>query len=338
MSDQPHSHAPLPGHGILAYQAGAIRVVIGANLGDPIGGAEACIAGDVYRLKAEARARRLILNHAQGAAPIQTVAAGSVIGVAGDKIWPMAILTLMSSEGERLAIVTVWHEASETTFALPLSPMQPRLDYTLVDIDRDTSQVRLADVICVSFAAGTRITLPGGAQQPIETLKIGAMVLTRDNGPQPVRWLGKATLRATGSFAPVVISSGTLGNSGDLVVSPHHRLFIYQRSQRRLSGAAEIMVQAKHLIDGDRVWRREGGFVDYYSLVFDAHEIIFAEGIACESLMVTDDTVRLLPPELSGELQSLFPGLKHSPHTAPEVGRAVMQPETRAQFFHKDPK
>lgn len=337
MSDRtrPDQSRTAPSHGILAFQAGAIRVVSGANLGDPIGGADDCLPGDIYRLKPEARSRRLMLSHDQAQAPAQTIAPGSAIGAAGDRIWPLAILTLLSPEGERLAIVTVWHEASEATLALPLSPMQPRLDYTLVDVARDTSQVRLSDVICVSFATGTRVTLPGGRQQPIDTLKVGDLVLTRDNDAQPIRWLGKATLRASGCFAPIVISAGTLGNSGDLVVSPQHRIFIYQRSQRRLSGTAEVLVQAKHLVDDDRVWRREGGFVDYYSLVFDAHEIIFAEGITCESLMVTDDTVRLLPPELADELQSLFPGLKHSPHAAPEADRALMRPEARAGIFHK---
>lgn len=334
MSDDP-VHRP-PSQGVHAFACGAIRVAVGANLGDPIGGADDCLPGDIYRLKPEARARRLVLNRPRTPGEAQTIAPGSAIGAPGDRVWPLAILTLLSPEGERLAIVTLWHEASTTTFALPLSPMLPHTDYTLVSVDPDAGGVRLADVISVSFAAGTLITLPGGRQSRIEALAAGDAVLTRDSGPQPLRWIAKATLRAAGGLAPVVISAGTLGNSADLVVSPHHRLFIYQRGARRLTGAAEILVQAKHLVDGDRVWRREGGFVDYYSLIFDRHEIIYAEGIPAESLMITDETVRHLSDELADELHSRFPGLRHSPHFAREAGRGTLGEAGAAALFRKD--
>lgn len=327
---------PLTGDGVHAYAADAIRVSSGANLGDPIGGPDDCLPGDIYRLHPETPARRLVLNRTRGGGQAQTIAPGSAIGAPGDRVLPLAILTMMSPAGERLAIVTLRHETTGAIFALPLSPMLVRTEYTLVDIDPDAGRARLADVICVSFAGGTLVTLPGGRQQRIETLAVGDMVLTRDNGAQPVRWIGRATLRAAGGFAPVVISAGTLGNSGDLVVSPHHRLFIYQRGAQRLTGAAEILVQAKHLVDGDRVWRREGGFVDYFSLVFDRHEIIYAEGIAAESLMLTDETVGLLPADLADELQARFPGLSHSPHFAREAGRTLLDPAVRSRLFSRD--
>lgn len=326
----------LPGYSVRAYQAGAIRVVAGANLGDPIGAAADCSPGDYYRLKPEAKARRLMLCQPGIAGETQAIAAGSEIGLPGDLIRPLGLLTLLAPDGERLAIVTVRHEPTGTRYALPLSPLRPRLDYTLVEAREDAGEVRLADTICVSFAAGTLITIPGGSQRPIETLRQGELILTRDNGPQPVRWVGKATLRAAGSFAPVVISAGTLGNMGELVVSPHHRIFLYQRGQRRLGGTAEVLVQAKHLVDDDRVWRREGGFVDYYCLVFDHHEIIYAEGIPAESLMVNEETVRLLPAELAGELQDRFPGLRQSPHFASEAHRPALDAAGRETLFRKD--
>ena len=323
----------LPGQSVQAYQAGAMRVVLGANLGDPVGGADAVALGDIYRLKPEARARRLMLRLRPDSGPAQEIAQGSDIGRPGDLIIPLALLTLIAPDGERLVVVTVWHEASLTSFALPLSPVLPGMDYTLVDISTDFSGLRLSDMICVSFAAGTLITLPGGVPAMIENLSPGDLILTRDNGPQPVRWIGKATLRAAGSFAPVVISAGTLGNSGDLMVSPHHRIFLYQRGVRRLGGLSEVLVQAKHLVDGDRVWRREGGFVDYYSLVFDRHEIIFAEGIPAESLMVNEDTVRLLPDDLADELRDRFPGLRQSQHYATEASRAALMAAGHASIF-----
>ena len=208
---------------------------------------------------------------------------------------------------------------------LPLSPLDAKSEYTLVAIEPAPEAVLLADLLCVSFARGTMITLGDGRQHAIEALKSGDMVLTRDRGRQPVRWVGRATLRAVGAFAPVVIGKGTLGNAGDLVVSQHHRIFLYQR--QRLPGleTSELLVQAKHLVDGDAVWRREGGFVDYFSLVFDHHEIIYAEGIPVESLMVNEATVTRLPPALAAEVQARFPGLNQVQHFGTEAGRQFLE-------------
>ena len=64
-------------------------------------------------------------------------------------------------------------------------PMSRGTDYTLIEIDTAPIATRLTDLVCVSFARGTRITLPSGLQQPIERLAPGDRVLTRDHGAQP---------------------------------------------------------------------------------------------------------------------------------------------------------
>ncbi|MGL5012449.1 MAG: Hint domain-containing protein, partial [Paracoccaceae bacterium] len=74
----------------------------------------------------------------------------------------------------------------------------------------------------------------------------------------------------------------------------------------------------------DTIFIREGGMVDYFSLVFDAHEIIYAEGIPAESLMVTEATLNRLPPELAAEVKAQFPGLSHNQHFGTEAGRAAL--------------
>lgn len=312
-----------------AYDAGAMRVTAGANLRDAIGGADDCELGDVYRLSPDAVARRLMLVAMPEDPKSQQIADGSEIGVAGDPIELQAVLTLMAPDGDRVELLYARHAPSGAGFALPLSPIAPRTDYALIDIRTDIGDIRIADVVCVSFAAGTLITLPGGAQRPIETLKPGDQVLTRDHGPQEIRWIGKATMRAIGAFAPVVIAAGTLGNYSDLVVSPHHRVFIYQRGKQRVGGTAELLVQAKHLVDGEKVTRREGGFVDYHSLVFDRHEIIYAEGIPAESLQVNEATVSRLPDDLAEEVRARFPGLSQSQHFGTEAGRDLLDKVTR---------
>ncbi len=320
---------PLPAQAAHAYPARALRVASGANLGDPIAEAGLVEPGDIYRLDLGAPSMRLMLSPAPEGGQVQVLAEGSELGKPGDRIDLLSVLTLMAPDGDRVETLIVRHDASGEDFVIPLSPIDARIDYTLIAAREDIGDLRIADIVCVSFAAGTMITLPGGAQRPIETFSPGDRILTRDHGPQEIRWIGKATLRAKGAFAPVVISAGTLGNETDLVVSPHHRVFIYQRGPRRLGGTAELLVQAKHLVDGKAVTRREGGFVDYYSLVFDRHEIIYAEGIPAESLMVNEATVNLLPPELAEEVKSHFPGLSQSQHFGTEVGRETLDDAAR---------
>src|SRR5690606_23181699 len=133
-------------------------------------------------------------------------------------------------------LVEVEDGAVAQVYLLPLVTLLPKTNYRLVGIDRDSALARFGEVACVSFTRGTHITLASGAQVPIENLRVGDKVLTRDDGPQAIRWIGHTTLRAVGDFAPVVIAKGALHNENDLIVSPDHRLFVYQRTDRLGAG------------------------------------------------------------------------------------------------------
>ncbi len=65
---------------------------------------------------------------------------------------------------------------------------------------------------------------------------------------------------------------------------------------------AEVMVRAELLVNGDTVTRGDGGFVEYYQILFDNHEFIFAEGIATESLTLDVSTSAALPREVCDRL------------------------------------
>ena len=314
----PGSDPLLPGHAVQLFHAEDIFVSHGVNHDEGIGHPETLCPGDVYELDPRAKPLRLVIAGGGG----QRVAAGSEVGAPGEAIVLESRLTLMSPDGDGVELL-VLALAGGMRLALPLSPMGPRIEYTLLQTDTAPDPAPLADLVCVSFARGTMITLGTGEQVPIERLQPGDRVLTRDHGPQPIRWIGRATLRGVGAFAPVVIQAGLLGNSGDLIVSQHHRMFLYQRRRGALP-TAEILVQAKHLVDGERVFIREGAVVEYFSLVFDRHEIIYAEGVPAESLMVNEATVTRLPPEFADEIRARFPGLKQSQHFGTEAGREAL--------------
>lgn len=319
-------------HVARVFAAADLFVTSGANLGDGLAEAEDLCPGDTYELDPLAQPQRLALARPRAGGPParqQVVAPGSEVGEPGDPVALSARLMLMAPDGQKVELLLLRHRAAgrasqNTLYVLPLTPIAPRTEYTLLAAEDPPDELRLSDLICLSFHRGTRITLASGAQLPIEQLAPGTRVLTRDHGPQPVRWIGRTTLRARGSFAPVVIASGTMGNDGDLIVGPHHRLFLYQRDRLPGLPTAELLVQAQHLVDGESVFRREGGFAEYFSLVFDRHEIIYAEGIPVESLMVNEATVAALPPELAEAVRTQLPGLSQHQHFGVEPDETLL--------------
>lgn len=301
------------------FAADDFRVVSGVNRGEGPERADLLEPGDIYELRdGGAPLRMRLVQTGDGA----RVAEGSGIGQSGDRLDLLAALVFLAAHGERVEVLLLGHASG--AYLLPLSPLARRTGYTLVGIDETPKDAKLTDLICVSLSRGTLITLPSGLQQPIEALRPGDRVLTRDHGPQPIAWIGQAALRAVGAFAPVVIGAGVLGNARDLIVSQHHRIFLYQRARRSGIRTAEVLVQAKHLIDGEQIFLREGGMVEYFSLAFDRHEIIYAEGIPCESLLVSEATVARLPPDLAQAVRDRFPGLRQDQHFGTEAGREVL--------------
>ena len=282
------------------FAAGGFCVREGVAEGDAISFADELVMDDVYTLKASAQ--RVPLTLSNSAENSTFTISGGQLGKIGNQVVLDCVLMLMAPDSttlEALVLVELQDDGVEAIYLLPLATLTPKTDYRLVGVDRDNAATRFAEVACVSFTRGTHITMASGEQRTIEKLKVGDRVLTRDDGPQAVRWIGQSTLRAIGDFAPVVIKKGTLHNEHDLVVSPDHRLFVYQRVDHIGAGRSEVLVKVRHLINGDTVYQQDGGFVDYFQLLFDDHQLIFAEGIAAESLMIDPRTRRAMPDGIS---------------------------------------
>lgn len=161
----------------------------------------------------------------------------------------------------------------------------------------------------VCFAAGTQIDTPDG-NVAIETLKAGDLVQTMDHGVQVIRWIGFSTVPATGKFAPIVICKGALGNSRELAVSPQHRMLLSGWKAELMFGKSEVLCAATHLVNGDTIYRREGGEVEYFHMLFDSHEIVFAEGCPTESFHPGAQGFGNMAEETREEIFELFPELR----------------------------
>ena len=284
---------------LMAHEGSRLSVAEGAAEGDPLGHAAELMLDDLYVVPRDAALAPLALGSApEGFA----VATGGALGTPGHPLHLDALLTFMEPGGGTItAILLVETDPSghlEETFLVALAALPPETPLQLIGIDRDGGAPALAAIGAASFAVGTRIAMADGHQVPVEALRPGDRVLTRDDGPQPVLWTGKAIRRATGPFAPITLRAGALGNAADLVLSPSHRLFVYQRSDRVDAGRPDLLVRAADLVNRRDVLRTEGGFVEWVQLLFERHQIVYAEGIAAESLLLDPATEAALPADL----------------------------------------
>lgn len=295
-------------------------------MGDAVSYAAELMLDDVYGLAAGATRVRLALRTQPDSR--FTLSDDTEAGTPGAAVHLDCALTFMSRDGQITDVLILVEVDAEgdinDIYVLPLAPLLPKTAYELVGIDTQNAAQKFAQVACVSFTRGTHITMASGEQRLIEDLHTGDRILTRDDGPQAVRWIGQTTVRAVGDFAPIHIRAGTLNNHNDLIVSPDHRLFIYQRSDALGAGRSELLVKARHLVNGDSVTVQDGGFVDYFQLLFDSHQIIYAEGIAAESMLIDTRTKPVLPTELSDALGDIIPGHSNLPHAGLDVQEGLL--------------
>lgn len=162
--------------------------------------------------------------------------------------------------------------------------------------------------LAVCFVAGTRIKTVSG-EIAIEDLRVGQLVQTMDSGLQPIRWIGATKRAAVGELAPVRIRKGALGNDRDLWVSPQHRMMLAGWQAEVLFGEREVLATAKSLINDETIVQVSGGDVEYYHILFDAHEIVFAEGAASESFHPGVQSLAAIDAQTRDEVLALFPEL-----------------------------
>lgn len=181
----------------------------------------------------------------------------------------------------------------------------------------------IENIIC--FVPGTLIATPRGPR-PIETLKVGDYVITRDHGPQPIRWIQSRKVPATNNLGPIRVRKGVMdGQSRDLIVSPQHRLLFQGYKAELLFGESEVLVSARHLVDGIDVVQETLKEVTYVHMLFDRHEVIYAEGAATESFHPGESSISGITDEARHELFQIFPELRSLPSSYGQTARRCLR-------------
>lgn len=181
--------------------------------------------------------------------------------------------------------------------------------YSVVDDDGNegSGYVTVNTVPC--FVTGTMIDTARG-RLPVETLMPGDLVLTRDHGYQPVRWSGTCNVITKAQNAPIEIAAGALGNHGELIVSPQHRVLMRDLRAQLMFDANEVLIPAKHLLNHQTVRRKPvGERVTYVHVLFDRHEVLRSNGMWTESYLPGPEAGTGFDADVQKEILSLFPQL-----------------------------
>lgn len=167
------------------------------------------------------------------------------------------------------------------------------------------------------FTPGTRIATPLG-ERLVEELEVGDRVITRDNGIQEIRWIGKRRLNGlelalADHMQPVLIRKGALGNGlpeRDMMVSPNHRVLVANDRTALYFEDREVLVAAKHLVGMEGIDKVARTSVTYIHFMFDQHEVVLSDGAWTESFQPGDLSLSGMDAAQRAELLELFPELQ----------------------------
>ncbi len=193
-----------------------------------------------------------------------------------------------------------------------------------VTMEQVDDLAELASIGIPCFTPGTLIQTADGAV-PVEDIRRGDRLLTRDNGFQPVLWTGRRCLSASDlgnapELRPVLVRKGALGNARRLWVSPQHA---FLRDDRLIRACHMAEVLGPQVARADRDVRA----VEYVHLLTPRHELILAEGAWSETLypgpmalMALGWPARL---DLARTLPALAPVLLHASASPAETAERV---------------
>lgn len=169
------------------------------------------------------------------------------------------------------------------------------------------------------LTAGTLIQTSKGPV-PVEALCVGDLVRTKDNGMQPIRWIGSRSIPLPIGVAdptnlhPVRIQAGAMGHglpTRDILVSRQHRMLVSSKIVERMFGSESVLIPAIKLTILPNIHlETEVAEVTYFHLLFDQHEVIYAEDAPTESLLIGTEAMAALPFHARREIKLIFPELE----------------------------
>jgi hypothetical protein len=140
------------------------------------------------------------------------------------------------------------------------------------------------DGVVPCFRAGTSIATMRG-EIAVERLRPGDRVITAlgaQRGTRPVRWLGHRAVSCRAhprpaEVWPVRVAAHAFGPGlpfRDLFLSPDHAVFV-----------DGVLIPIRYLVNGGTIAQLPVDTVAYWHIELDRHDVLLAEGLACESYL-----------------------------------------------------
>ncbi len=140
------------------------------------------------------------------------------------------------------------------------------------------------------FLKGTTIRTADGDRK-IEDLAVGDVLPTIFGGICPIQWIGRYRFKRSdptkawvNDVLPIRVARSALGPD-----VPHADLFVTKTHALLIDG---VLVAAGNLINGTTITRydaRELDELEFFHIKLELHDVIYAEGAPCETLLNVDE-------------------------------------------------
>ncbi len=186
---------------------------------------------------------------------------------------------------------------------------------------------------------GANIRTPCGPRR-VELVRPGDLIVTRDNGLQPVRLIWSRELRAAdiaadASVAPICLCPRAIGPmmpQHKMCVAPDHRVLVPGYRLLGQENTKCCLVPASELVESS-----DAAYVDssasitrLFTFVFDSHQVFCCNGLPIESFLAGAAAISGLEKTRRADLVRLFPQLQKEPNAYPPI---EYPPLTQAQFL-----
>lgn len=117
----------------------------------------------------------------------------------------------------------------------------------------------------------------------------------------------------------------------DLVVSPQHRMLLTGGRLRQVTGLSDAFAPARHLLDGGLVVVAPCARLRDIHLLLDAHDVLAANGAACESFLPGSMGLGAFSGRSQDRLFRALPSLRSDPgRYGPPARQVLRAADTRA--------
>ena len=177
----------------------------------------------------------------------------------------------------------------------------------------------------VGFRKGTAILTVEGPC-PIEELRVGQLVHTRDHGILPITWTGPTGRNGGGEKTFLFAQAGAVGHNEAICLAPRQAILISNWQDDPSPEHQEALVEIRGLDCLDGVARVRQAVEYCYHFMLPNHALIMANGLWCDSLHPDDATDQTVG---TSAMESIAAHLQTVPSYGPKLLSVITGVEAR---------